>query len=86
MDGLSAMTFTRPTFVHMAKGERMKRFKNWRDDLITDKQKMLIDDMMEFSAYPLPKFTGTTKGEASDYIDKYGKLAHEDVNSPTFGY
>lgn len=64
----------------------MKRFKNWRDDLITDKQKMLIDDMMEFSAYPLPKFTGTTKGEASDYIDKYGKLAHEDVNSPTFGY
>ncbi len=58
----------------------------WRDDPITDKQKMLIEDMMEFSDYPLPRFTGTTKGEASDYIDKYGKLAHEDVNSPTFGY
>lgn len=58
----------------------------WRDDPITDKQKMLIEDMMEFSAYPLPKFTGSTKGEAADYIDKYRKLAHEDVNSPTFGY
>ena len=59
----------------------------WRDDPITDKQKMLIDDMMEFSVYPLPKFTVTTKGEASDYIDKYGKLAHEDINSPKkFGY
>lgn len=58
----------------------------WRDDPITDKQKTLIDDMMEYSDYPLPQFTGTTKGEASDYIDKYGKLAHEDVNSQTFGY
>lgn len=26
------------------------------------------------------------RGEASDYIDKWGKLAHEDVNSPKFGY
>lgn len=58
----------------------------WRDDPITDKQKTLIDDMMEYSDYLLPQFTGTTKGEAADYIDKYGKLAHEDVNSQTFGY
>ena len=58
----------------------------WRDDPITDKQKTLIDDMMGYSDYLLPQFTGTTKGEAADYIDKYGKLAHEDVNSQTFGY
>ena len=58
----------------------------WRDDPITEKQKECIQDMIEFSDYPLPKFIGTTKGEASDYIDKYGKLAHEDVNSTTFGY
>lgn len=59
---------------------------DWRDDPMTDKQKELIEDMMEFSYYPLPRFTGSKKGEASDYIDKYGKLAHENVNSPTFGY
>ena len=59
---------------------------NWRDDPITDKQKQLIADMQEFSCYPLPRFEGKTKGEASDYIDKWGKLAHEDVNSHKFGY
>ena len=59
---------------------------NWRNDPITDRQKTCIEAMMEFSAYNIPKFTGTTKGEASDYIDKYGKLAHEDVNSSTYGY
>lgn len=59
---------------------------DWRDKPITDKQKELINDMMEFTAYPIPKFNGTTRGEAADYIDKYGKLAHEDVNSPMFGY
>ena len=59
---------------------------SWRDDEITEKQKECIEAMQEFSAYPLPLFKGTTKGEAADYIDKYGKLAHEDVNSPKFGY
>lgn len=59
---------------------------DWRNDKITEKQKQCIDDMMEFSNYPIPKFTGTTKGEASDYINKYGKLAHEDVNGKMFGY
>ena len=58
----------------------------WRDDPITDKQKVCIETMQEYSFYPLPEFTGTTKGEASDYIDKWGKLAHEDVNSKMFGY
>ena len=59
---------------------------NWRDKEITKAQKQLISDMQEFSSYPLPRFTGTTRGEASDYIEKYYKLAHEDVNSPMFGY
>ncbi len=60
--------------------------RDWRNDPITEKQKECIEEMQEFSYYPLPVFTGTTKGEASDYIDKYGKIAHENVNSPTFGY
>ena len=59
---------------------------NWRDCEITEKQKQLIEELQEFSDYPLPEFKGTTRGEASDYIDKWGKLAHENVNSPMFGY
>ena len=58
----------------------------WRKDPVTKKQKKCINAMREYSAYPLPPFKGTTKGEASDYIDKYGKRAHENVNSPMFGY
>ena len=46
----------------------------WRLRPITDKQKKCIDEMLEYSPYPLQKFEGQTRGEASDYIDKYGKL------------
>ena len=58
---------------------------SWRDKEITEKQKQCIAEMQEFSCYPLPKFEGTTRGEASDYIDKWHKLGYEDVNSPKFG-
>lgn len=47
---------------------------SWRNDPVTDKQLQLINDMFEFSDYPLPLFEGKTKGEASDYINKYVKL------------
>lgn len=59
---------------------------NWRNDPLTEKQKKYIEDMQEFCAYPIPAFKGTTKGEAAEYIEKYSKLAHEDVNSPMYGY
>lgn len=62
------------------------RRDDWRNDPITQRQRECIETMMEFSQYPIPVFDGTTKGEASDYIDKYGKLAYEDVDSPTYGY
>lgn len=58
--------------------ETIKR-KTWRNDPITEKQQQLIDDMQEFSEYPLPKFSGTTKGEACDYIDKWIGKSHETV-------
>lgn len=60
----------------------------WRDDPATEKQKIEILYMWEFSAYPLPDLNleTLTKGEAADYINKYHRLAHEDVNSPKFGY
>lgn len=59
---------------------------NWRDKEPTISQIACIMEMQEFSIYPLPVFEGKTRGEAADYIDKWGKLAHEDVNSPMFGY
>ena len=52
---------------------------NWRDDPATEKQLAYIMEMYEFSEYPIPPFVGKTKGEASDYIDKYAKRAHERV-------
>lgn len=60
--------------------------KNWRDDAITEKQREYIVEMQEFSPYPLPEFTGTTKGEAADYIDKWAKLAHESTWAIEHGY
>lgn len=51
---------------------------NWRDKEITEKQMNLIEYIMEFSYFNPPKFVGTTRGEASDYINKYAKLAFED--------
>ena len=53
---------------------------------MTEKQKELIEKMQELSDFPIPKFTGKTKGEASDYIERHGQQAHENVNSPTWGY
>ena len=52
------------------------RSGKWRRDPVTDRQLELIADLQEFSEIPIPEFTGTTKGEASDYIDKYIGVAH----------
>ena len=62
------------------------RMNPWRLRPITDKQKECIDEMQEYSPYPLPKFEGQTRGEAADYIDKYGKLAHESEWAIEHGY
>ena len=72
-------------FVQKQKGKAMTH--NWRNDKITEKQMKYIIEMNEFSDFPLPKFLGTTKGEASDYINKYQQLAHErfDSNENMYG-
>lgn len=59
---------------------------NWRDDNITEKQRAYILEMQEHSEYRLPEFTGTTKGEAADYINKWTKLAHESLWAIKHGY
>ena len=50
---------------------------------ITDKQRKYIQ---EFSEYPLPRFDGTTKKEASEYIEKWSKLVHESTWEIENGY
>jgi hypothetical protein len=48
---------------------------DWRTDKPTLKQVNLIKELEdEFGE----KFTGTTKGEASDYIDKWMKVVEEE--------
>ena len=42
--------------------------------------------MNEYSEYPLPPFIGTTRGQASDYINKYSKMAHESIWGIRNGY
>lgn len=59
---------------------------DWRKETITEKQLKYIHEMQENSEYHLPDFTGTTKGEASEYIDKYSKLAHESMWAIEHGY
>ena len=49
---------------------------DWRKEPATQKQLDYIMEMNEFSDYPLPKFVGKTKGEASDYINENTKIAH----------
>ena len=46
-------------------GEKM----NWRDKQPTEKQIELIKEMHSYCR--IPDFEGKTRGEASDYIDKY---------------
>lgn len=53
---------------------------DWRNDPDTLKQLAYIAEMREFSEYELPPFTGKTKGQAADYINKYIKLAHTNFN------
>ena len=52
----------------------------------TENQLTYIREMQEFSFYPLPEFKGTTEQEASEYIAKYWKLAHESSYGIVKGY
>jgi len=53
---------------------------------ITYKQKEYIKELQEMSIYSLPTFTGTTKKEASEYIQRYEKMAYESAWAITKGY
>lgn len=56
------------------------------EEYMTEKQKKLILEMMEFSDYPLSEINLKTasKREASEWIDKNWKRAHERTDK--FGF
>lgn len=59
---------------------------DWKNDPVTKKTKEYIKEMQEKSELPLPKFKGTTKGEASDYIATYSKWMYINIWSVVNGY
>ena len=59
---------------------------DWRSKEPTEKQLAYIEEMRDFCPYNLPPFTGTTRGEASDYIDNYRKFAYESEWAIEHGY
>lgn len=59
---------------------------SWRQGPASEAQLAYIRDLQEMSEYPLPLFTGKTRGEASDYIDKWHRLAHERVDDKADNY
>ena len=67
----------------MFKEEKMS---NWRDKKPTTKQLELIAEMEEFSDFPLPPFTGKTRGEAFNWIHENWKQAHESSWAIEHGY
>lgn len=52
----------------------------------TEKQLKYIAELQEMSIYPLPSFLGHTQDEASEYIDRYSSMAHENAWAITYGY
>lgn len=56
---------------------------SWRNDPATDKQKKLIEEMNDFSIFPLPyiDLRTATKGECADYISANLATSHESMNT-----
>lgn len=46
------------------------------NDAPTDRQLAWIEDIEDYSAQ-IPKFSGSTRKDAADYIDRYGKLVRD---------
>ena len=64
---------------HMIRDTGFGKPRTWKDDPATDKQKAYIRAMQEYCIYRIPAFDfeNGTKGQASEYIEKYSKMAHE---------
>ena len=52
---------------------------SWQEEPITKRQKFFVDRIWidgMMNGAPIPRFNGTTKGEASEYINMYRKQSH----------
>lgn len=58
----------------------------WRDEPATELQLAYIAEMQEFSPYPIARFNGTTRGDASDYIDRWKEMSHKSMWAIEHGY
>ena len=65
--------------------ERMFPMRNWRKDPITEKQEQMIANMEETACMNdafIPPFSGSTKGEAYDYISNYLSACYQSAYNP----
>lgn len=58
---------------------------SWHELPVTQAQLQYIEELQDMSEYPLPQFLGTTRGEASDYIEAWVKVAHERIVDDNWG-
>lgn len=57
-----------------------------REEKPTSQQLAYISSMREHSEFSMPEFKGTTKREASEYIEKFNLVSHESSWSIVNGY
>ena len=60
--------------------------KAWRKEPMTEKQADFIQFMEGYRFDVFPAFTGSTKGEATDYITRYRKTAYANASYAGRGY
>ena len=60
--------------------------KEYLNKPVTKRQLSYIENMRDFSPYPLLDFVGTTRLEATEYINKWSALAHESMWAIRNGY
>ena len=57
----------------------------WQDKEITEKQKGRINKIQKQATKPIPKFNGTTRGEAQKYITKYSIYEQTPIITGVYG-
>ena len=60
--------------------------KEYLNQPATKRQLSYIQDMIDFSPYPIPYFEGNTRLEAVNYIKTWSELAHESTWAIEHGY
>lgn len=54
------------------------------NDTPTEKQLKYLEELQEMSAYPIPIFSGKTRKDVQEYIEKYRPIAYQRTDK--FGF